>query len=119
MDKLLIEKRKAVKCDVNKVQDEVHKTCKRKVCKPRLYSEDYMKLGFTFSSNENNSCPLCLVCGDTIANESIVSNKLKRHCTTKHDHLSEKPVEFFIQLSKSLKKQSTAFTKRIKTSNKA
>ena len=87
--------------------------------KPGLYSEDYMKLGFTLSGNENNPCPLCLVCGDKLSNESMVPNKLKRHFTSKHGHLSEKPVEYFIQLSKSLKKQSTTFTKRIKTSEKA
>ena len=54
MDKFLINKKKAVESDVDKIQNEVHKTCKRKVCKPRLYSEDYMKLSFTFSGNENN-----------------------------------------------------------------
>ena len=92
---------------------------KEKFCKPRLCSEDYMKLGLTFSGNENNPCPLCLVCGDKLANESMVPNKLKRHFTAKHGHLSEKPVEYFLQLSKSIKKkQSTAFTKRMKTSDK-
>ena len=54
MDKFLINKKKAVESDVDKIQNEVHKTCKRKVCKPRFYSEDYMKLSFTFSGNENN-----------------------------------------------------------------
>ena len=97
----------------------MHKTCKRKVCKPRLYSKDYIKLGFTFSGNENNPCPLCLVCRDKLSNESMVPNKLKRHFTSKHGHLSEKPVEYFIQLSKFLKKQSITFTKRMKTSEKA
>ena len=119
MDKFLINKKKVVESDVNKIQNEVHKTCKRKVCKTHLYSEDYMKLGFTFSGNKNNPCPLCLVCGDKLLNESMVPNKLKRHFTSKHSHLSEKPVEYFIQLSKSLKKQSTTFTKRMKTSEKA
>ena len=98
----------------------MHKTCKRKVCKPCLYSEDYMKLGFTFFDDENNPCPLCLVCGDKLSNENMVPNKPKRHFTSKHGHLSEKPVEYFIQLSKSLKKkQSITFTKRMKTSEKA
>ena len=77
-----------------------------------------MKLGFTLSGNENNPCPLCLVCGDKLSNESMVPNKLKRHFTSKHGHLSEKPVKYFIQLSKSQKKQSTTFTKRMKTSEK-
>ena len=37
----------------------------------------------------------------------------------KHDHLSEDPMENFIQLSKSIKKQFIAFTKKMKTSDKA
>ena len=49
-----------------------------------------MKLGFTFSGNESNSCSLCLVCGDKLSNESMIPNKLKRHFTSKHGHLSEK-----------------------------
>ena len=40
MDKFLIKKRKGVEGDVDKIQDEEHKTYKRKVCKPRLHSED-------------------------------------------------------------------------------
>uniref|UniRef100_A0A0L8HYE7 HAT C-terminal dimerisation domain-containing protein n=1 Tax=Octopus bimaculoides TaxID=37653 RepID=A0A0L8HYE7_OCTBM len=39
--------------------------------KPRLYNKDYTKLGFTFSGNEKNPRPLCLVCGDILANESM------------------------------------------------
>ena len=104
MDKFLINKKNAVQSGVDKIENEVHKTCKRKVCKPRLYNEDYMKLGFTLSGNKNNPCPPCLVCGDKLLNKSMVPNKLKRHFTSKHGHLSEKPVEYFIQLSKSLKK---------------
>ena len=61
----------------------VGKKCTRKITKPRLYNKDYIKLGFTFSGNENNPCPLCLVCGDTLANESMAPNKLKRHFTSK------------------------------------
>ena len=119
MDKFLIKKRKCVEGDVDKIQDEVRKTCIRKIWKPCLYSEDYIKLDFTFSGNVNNPCFLCLVCGDKLGNESMVPNKLKRHFTSKYGHLSEKPVEYFIQLSNSIKNQSTAFTKRMKTSDKA
>ena len=48
----------------------------------------------------------------------MVPNKLKPHFTSKHSHLSEKPVEYFTELSK-LTKQSALFTKRMKTSEKA
>ncbi|XP_053545292.1 zinc finger BED domain-containing protein 5-like [Bombina bombina] len=136
MDKFLIQKRKAIEddvCDEQNLADieettqestversvVVPKKSKGKMFKPRLYNKDYMKLGFTFSGNENNPCPKCIVCGEILANESMVPNKLKRHLNTKHSHLSEKPVEYFIELSKYIKKQSASFTKRMKTSEKA
>ena len=59
------------------------------------------------------------VCGNKLANKNIVPNKLKHHFTTKYNHLSKKPVEYFLQLLKSIKKQSTAFIKKMKTSEKA
>ena len=43
-----------------------------------------MKFGFTFVRNESNPRPQYLVCGDILANESKVTNKLKRHFSTKH-----------------------------------
>ncbi|XP_029443020.1 zinc finger BED domain-containing protein 5-like [Rhinatrema bivittatum] len=135
MDKFLIKKRQYEEdvCDeqnvstIEKTTQEstveqsvlTSKKCKGKVSTPRLYNADYIKLGFTFSGNENNPCPQCLVCGMILANESMVPNKLKRHFTSRHSHLSEKPVEYFIELSKSIKKQSASFTKRMKTSEKA
>ena len=63
-----------------------------------------MKLGFTFFGNENNPCPLCLVCGGKLADESMIPNKLKCHFFSKHGHLSEKSVDYFILLSKSTNK---------------
>ncbi|KAM4808386.1 zinc finger BED domain-containing protein 5-like [Rhinophrynus dorsalis] len=136
MDMFLIKKRKAGEDDVCDDQNVLaieettqestversvlaRKKGKGKMSKPRLYNKEYMKLGFTYSGNENNPCPQCLVCGEILANESMVPNKLKRHFTSKHSHLSEKPVEYFIELSKSIKKQSASFTKRMKTSEKA
>ena len=70
--------------------------------KCRLFKEDYMKLGFTFSGDERNPCPECLVCGDVLANESMVPNTLNRHFTSKHNNLSGKPLEYFKKLSKSI-----------------
>ena len=136
MDKFLVNKRKGAEdavCDAQNltaVEETTQKStvgrpalvgkkCTGKISKPRLYKKDYMKLGFTFSGNENNPCPQCLVCGDILANESMVPNKLQRHFSLKHSNLSTKPVEYFIELSKSRKKQFTTFIKRMKTSDKA
>ncbi len=69
-----------------------------KISKPRLYNEDYTKLGLIFSGDERNPFPNCLVCGDVLANESMVPYKLQRHFTSKHNCKSRK------ELSKSIKK---------------
>ena len=58
------------------------KSKKLKTENPRLYNADYLKFVFTFAGNENNPRPQCLVCGDILANESMVPNKLKRHLST-------------------------------------
>uniref|UniRef100_A0A0L8G145 DUF4371 domain-containing protein n=1 Tax=Octopus bimaculoides TaxID=37653 RepID=A0A0L8G145_OCTBM len=90
-----------------------------KMFKPCLYNKDYIKLGFTFSGNESNPSHLCLVCADLLTNESMVSNELKCHFSTRYGNLLTKPVEYFIELSKSLKQQASMFTRRMKTSDKA
>uniref|UniRef100_A0A2P2IFH6 Protein FAM200B-like n=1 Tax=Hirondellea gigas TaxID=1518452 RepID=A0A2P2IFH6_9CRUS len=135
MDKFIIKKRKAGENAVDNKQNVaaivetthesavewsalVSKKCTGKISKPRLYNKDYMKLGFTFSGNENNRCPQFLVCDDILANKSMVPNKLKHHFNLKHSHWSEKSVQYFIHLWKSIKKQSATFTKRMKTSEK-
>ena len=74
------------------------KSKKLKTENPRLYNADYLKFVFTFAGNENNPRPQCLVCGDILANESMVPNKLKRHLSTNHSNLITKPVEYFVQL---------------------
>ena len=72
-----------------------------------------MKLGFTFFGNENHPCPLCLVCGGKLANKGMVSNNLKRHFSSKHGNLSEKPVEYLILFSiQNLQKSSRQLSQR-------
>lgn len=137
MDKFLVKKRKADEDNCESQHNEVvptneitqesnvessellAKKCVGKSSKPRLYSEEYMKLGFTFSGDKINPRPQCLVCGDVLANESMVPNKLKRHFTSKHNNLLEKPIEYFKGLSNSMKKQSAFFTKKMNISAKA
>ena len=45
----------------------------------RLYSEEYLQYGLTkwVDSNENDR-PLCMLCDDVLANESLKPSKLKR-----------------------------------------
>ena len=48
----------------------------------------------------------------------MVPNKSIRHLSTNHSNLITKPAEYFVQLSKSIKKQSLSFTKKMKLSSK-
>ena len=132
MDKFVIKKRRGSTSNVENasvskpketagiliVEESSAKSKKPKTEKPRLCNAEYLKFGFTFAGNENNPRPQCLVCGDILANESMVPSKLKRHLSTNHSNLITKPVEYFVQLSKSIKKQSLSFTKRMKLSSK-
>ena len=39
--------------------------------------------------------PLCIICGDRLANEAMKPSKLLWHMETKHPGLKDKPLEFF------------------------
>ena len=58
--------------------------------KVRQYCENYIVLGFTWTGNPDCPLPLCIVCGERLANSAITPAKLKRHLTTKHPELSGK-----------------------------
>ncbi|XP_068250262.1 protein FAM200B-like [Palaemon carinicauda] len=62
--------------------------------------------------------PLCVICGDKLANEAMVHSKLKRHLTLKHNHLANKPRSYFEGLL-SEQKQSAMFSKKVKVADKA
>ena len=80
------------------VEESSAKSKKPKTEKPRLYNAEYLIFGFTFAGNANNPRPQCLICGDILANESMVPNKVKPHLSTNHSNLITKPVEYFVQL---------------------
>ena len=61
-----------------------------KVRHNRQYCDDYLKFGSSWSGDVAQPCPLCVVCGEKMANESMVPNKLQRHFTTEHSCLQDK-----------------------------
>jgi hypothetical protein len=63
----------------------------------RQYIKDYLTFGF-ISSREEQSRPTCVVSGENLENQAILSSKLKRHLHIKHSHLCEKPIEYFKRL---------------------
>ena len=68
------------------------------------YSESYIAVGFTETGNPGCPSPLCIVCGEKLANSAMAQAKLKRHLTSKHPELSDK--------SEQYSKRELAFNKR-------
>ena len=63
--------------------------------KIRQYCENYIAQEFTWTGNPDCPSPLCIVCGEKLANSAMASAKLKRHLTTKYPELSGKNEQYF------------------------
>ena len=83
---------------------------KEKVRHNRQYCDDYLKFGFSWSGDVAQPCPLCVVCGEKMANESMVPNQLQRHFTTKHSYLQDKDLNYFQELLQQQSKQRNVFS---------
>lgn len=64
-----------------------------------------LQYGFTFTCKLNEHRPVCLICNEFLASESMKLTKLKRHLDTKHASYANKHAEFFEKLLQSSKKQ--------------
>lgn len=61
----------------------------------RKYNSEYLKYGFIASGPEGEELPQCVLCYETLANESMKPSKLERHLQTKHTEYGNKPIDFF------------------------
>ena len=80
--------------------------CKRRKM-IRKYDQSYLGFGFSWNGTERDPTPQWVVCGDVISNESMKPAHPKRHLTTKHAVLKDKPI-VFIQRKLDELKQSKA-----------
>ena len=87
--------------------------------KVRLYCENYIALGFTWTGNLDCPSLLCIVCGEKLANSAMAPAKLKRHLTTKHPDFSGKNEQYFKRELASNKKQVSMLAKKFKSGDKA
>ena len=122
MDKFVKSKDVSDRCEVkteHAMKPTKSSTKKATVRHNRQYCDDYLKIGFSWSADAAQPCPLCVVCGDKMANEFMVPNKQQRHFTTKHSCLQDKDLNYFQRLLQQQSKQRNVFQKTMAVSERA
>ena len=72
------------------------------------YNASYIKFGFMSQYRNSKECPQCVICNKLLANESMLPNKLKRHLSSVHPSLVEKPKEYFLRKLENLTNQKAS-----------
>ena len=82
----------------------------RKKC--RKYDASYITFGFASQYRNGEECPQCVICNKLLANESMLSNKLKRHFSSAHPSLPVvgKPKEYFLRKLENLANQKASIS---------
>ena len=76
-------------------EEEPTTSKKKKAAFKKKYQESYLKYGFVPTGDSHAPSPLCIICGDRLANEAMKPSRLLGHKETKHLGLKDKPWEFF------------------------
>jgi hypothetical protein len=72
----------------------------------RKYQTDFLTFGFTYQLVNGEERPKCVVCGEVLANNSFNVRNLRKHFTTKHESLANKPLQFSERKQLEIRKQS-------------
>ncbi|KAL4153303.1 hypothetical protein QTP88_001154 [Uroleucon formosanum] len=74
----------------------------------RKYDDSYLQFGFVVKFGSENSTPLpqCVICQETLSNQSMKPSLLKRHQLSKHPETENKPIEFFQRKLTAFRKES-------------
>ena len=76
-------------------EEEPTTSMKKEAAFKRRYQESYFKYGFVPTGDSHVPMPLCIVCGDRLANKAMKPSRLLGHKETKHPGFKDKPWEFF------------------------
>ncbi|GFT42478.1 hypothetical protein NPIL_183721 [Nephila pilipes] len=83
----------------NDIKDEsisiLKRTVKKKIRKTSKYDKEYLKLGFSWTGDENELIPICVICFENLTNESMKPSNLKCHIETNNYQYKDKPIDFF------------------------
>ena len=80
-----------------------------KSTRKRKYNKAFLQYGFTFITQNDEQRPLCLICNEILACESLKPAKLKRHLESKHCFYVSKPVSYFEKLLQASQEQTKSF----------
>ncbi|KAG7522178.1 hypothetical protein JOB18_015273 [Solea senegalensis] len=69
--------------------EEEPTTSKKKKAFNRQYQESYLKYGFIAAGDSHIPSPLCIICGDRLANEAMKPLKFKNHSQMGPSHYRE------------------------------
>ncbi|CAI6372309.1 unnamed protein product [Macrosiphum euphorbiae] len=74
----------------------------------KIYDDSYLQFGFVVKFGSENSTPLpqCVICQETLSNQSMKPSLLKRHQLSKHPETENKPIEFFQRKLTAFRKES-------------
>lgn len=67
---------------------------KKKARKTRKYDKEYLKFGFSWTGDEKEPIPLCVICFENLTNESMKPSNLKRHFETNNEQYKINPSIF-------------------------
>jgi hypothetical protein len=65
-------------------------------------TREYDELGFSWTGDKSEPVLLCVICYETLKNDSMKPSNLKSHFYNKHKEYHDRPVEFFQNRSKDI-----------------
>ena len=86
--------------------------------KKRINNESYLQYEFAYTCINNKCRPICLICNESFASESMNPIKLKKYLTTRHASYAKKPLMYFERLLQSGKKQKLSMETYVLTNSK-
>ena len=99
-------------------QDKISIGACKKTKYTRKYDVEYIKYGFVPSENDEN-LPVCVICLQVLSNEAMKPTKLRRHLTTRHPDLQNKPQEYFERKAIGYTKQRAVFKTTVTINEKS
>ena len=87
--------------------------------KKRMYSESYIKFGFTSINKQGKDFPQCVICQKVLSEGSMKPSLLKRHLSSCHPELSDKDESYFQRKALVLKRIRFDHTGQVHKQNEA